>query len=178
MWSCHDLHLYSRFDLEVFSLSSPIHWDLSSNLCCCSFFYWYYLSHFSIWWPMQPLSHLSVLWTVKEETNTMRECLSTSRITTREYKVSDCISKASTSLMWHMWWVRPQCHHLLKASSVEQWQWRQRRQWQWWGSDNSKTVRFKGNNISRDDNITAVRLAIVTICVTGLQWDWRLIENI
>ena len=119
MQSCHDLHLHSRFNLEVFSFSSSVHWDLSSNLCCCSFFCWHYLSHFSTWWPVQFFSHLSVLWMIKEETNIIKECLSTSRITTEEYEISDCISKAWSSLMQHVWWVRLQCHHLSETSSVK-----------------------------------------------------------
>jgi len=134
MQSCHDLHLCSRSDLKVFSFLSSVHWDLNSNLCCCSFFCWHYSSHFSTQWPVQPLSHLSVLWTVKEETNTTRKCLSTLRTTMREHGASDCISEASTSSVWHVWWVRPQCHHLSKASSVEQWQWRQKRQQEQWGN--------------------------------------------
>ncbi len=120
MWLCHDLHLHLRFDLKVFSFSSSIHWDLNSNLHCCSFFYWYYSSHFDTQQSVQSLSHSSVLWMVKEETNTTKECLSTLRITTREYEVSNCISKASTSSVWHVWQVRSHYHHLLKISSVKQ----------------------------------------------------------
>jgi len=135
MWSCHDLHLHSRSDLKVFSFSSSVHWDLSSNLHCCSFFCQHYSSHFSTWWPVQSLSHLSVLWMIKEETDTTRKCLSTSRTTTKEHEISDCISEASTSLMWHVWWVKSQCHHLLKASSVKQQQQRQRRQQEQWDNE-------------------------------------------
>jgi len=127
MQSCHDLHIHSRFDLKAFSSSSSVHWDLSSNLCCCSFFCQHYLSQLSDRWSMQFFDHLSVSWMIKEETDMMKECLSTLRITTEEHKVSDCISKAWSSSVWHMWWVRPQCHHLSKTSSVKQQQQRQRR---------------------------------------------------
>ncbi len=165
MWSCHDLHIHSRSDLKVFSFSSSVHWDLNSNLCCCSFFCQHYLSQLSNRWSMQFFNHLSVLWMAEEETNTIRECLSILRIITEEHEVSDCISKAWPSSVWHVWWVRPQCHHLLKASSVKWQQWRQKRQWWQQDSDNNKTVKSKGDDMSRDNNIAAVRLAIVTICV-------------
>ncbi len=128
MWSCHNLHLHLKSDFEVFLFLSSVHWDLSSNLCCCFFFCQHYLFYFSIWWSVQFLSHSSVLWTIKEETNTTKECLSILRTTTEEHEISDCISEAFTSSVWHVWQVRPQCHHLLKASSVEQQQQRQKRQ--------------------------------------------------
>jgi hypothetical protein len=117
MQSCHDLHLHSSSDLEAFSFSSPIHWDLSSNLCCCS-------SSIDIIHLTLTLMICATLQSPECLVNSQRrnrynrECLSTLRITTEEYEASDCISRASTSLVWHVWWVKPQCHHLLKVSSV------------------------------------------------------------
>ncbi len=48
---------------------------------------------------------------------------------------------------------------------------RQKRQWQWWGrkdSDNDEAVKSKSDDMSRNDNMTAVRLAIVMICVKNI----------